>query len=176
MTRPRIGGRTGPAPDAPAPEAADAPGSTESPDWFRLAHVIQRVGRLVDVSVARGVDVPPMAPVTREVLSHVLDHPACRVQDIADALMLPASNASAAVTHLVGLGLVEKTPDPDDRRVVRVGATDLARSQRRGFDAAWARVYREAAQSLDAEDLATLLGAVPALERLAAQVVTRGHA
>ena len=42
--------------------------------------------------------------------------PACRVNDVADALSITIGGASQAVDRLTARGLCERRPNPDDRR------------------------------------------------------------
>lgn len=54
---------------------------------------------------------------------------AWRMGDLADALRVDPSTATRAVDRLTRIHLAERLPDPDDRRVVLVRATQAGRSR-----------------------------------------------
>ncbi|MFT8394492.1 hypothetical protein [Propionibacterium sp.] len=72
----------------------------------------------------------------------------------------PAGGATAA-------DLVEKSPDSQDRRVVRLVATDRALSGRRILDGMWIAIYKGAASALDVDERATLRAILPLLKKMA---------
>lgn len=49
-----------------------------------------------------------------------------RASDLAEAFRVDKGSVSRAVHHLVELGLVERTPDPEDRRASLLAATPSA--------------------------------------------------
>lgn len=81
--------------------------------------------------------------------------------------MYAPSNASSAVGRLEVADLVEKSPDSQDRRVVRLVATDRALSGRRILDGMWITIYKGAASALDADERATLRATLPLLKKMA---------
>ncbi len=50
----------------------------------------------------------------------------CRTQDIADGIEISAPTASVAVNKLVGMGWLEKNPDPDDGRATLISLSAKA--------------------------------------------------
>ena len=87
----------------------------------------------------------------------------CPVSGIGDELGVTTAAASQIVERLSGMGLIERSEDPTDRRVRQVALTSRGRSlMARGFEARIAWV-RELARHLPADDLAFL---VEALHRL----------
>lgn len=79
-----------------------------------------------------------------------------------------------AVGRLVDAGLVERRPDPSDRRVTRVALTDAGRTlleSGRSRRSAWLATRL---RDLDDADLARLADAAPVLERLAGLDLTDG--
>jgi DNA-binding MarR family transcriptional regulator len=76
------------------------------------------------------------------VLQVVQRTPACRVNDIADALCITIGGASQSVDRLAARGLCERHPNPGDRRssIVELTAagTDAIRFAEPVFDAALA--------------------------------------
>nr|WP_246297521.1 MarR family transcriptional regulator [Janibacter cremeus] len=66
---------------------------------------------------------PALEPSHHAVLIALRDEPA-RVGDIAERNISDASTVSRQVSHLTALGLVEKVPDPQDRRAQLVALSD----------------------------------------------------
>ncbi len=63
-------------------------------------------------------------------------HEGQKMQDLADALSVKLPTLSQIVERLVRRGMVERHPDPADRRVVRLQLTDAARTAVGAADAA----------------------------------------
>ena len=85
---------------------------------------------------------------------------------LADEERISASTASKVVDKLVAAGLVERRPDPDDRRVAQISIT---REGRQVHDTVRARKTAWLARrlaDLPADDLARLGAAVDVLEHL----------
>jgi DNA-binding MarR family transcriptional regulator len=82
------------------------------------------------------------------VLQVVQRTPACRVNDVADALSITIGGASQAVDRLTARGLCERRPNPDDRRSSIVELTssgaDAIRSAEPVFDAELAAWFGDA--------------------------------
>ncbi|WP_460867970.1 MarR family winged helix-turn-helix transcriptional regulator [Rhodococcus aerolatus] len=74
---------------------------------------------------------------------------------------------SRVVAKLDDAGLLERTTDPDDRRVATVSATELGRTQHLAMRAARDRLLTERLAALDPADRDRLVAALPALEALA---------
>lgn len=92
-----------------------------------LGVLIRRVKRMLGAR-ARVVH-PELAPLSFMVLQYVLDSGPVRAGELVDVFAMDKAGVSRLVQHLVELGLVERSPDPDDRRACLLGATDDA-SQR----------------------------------------------
>lgn len=66
----------------------------------------------------QGLDLTALA-----ILSFVVEHPNSRMSEIADLLRLDPSNASRQIALLERIGLLERTPDPTDRRSALLAPT-----------------------------------------------------
>jgi len=76
-------------------------------------------------------------PVAQLRCLHVIRcHEGQKMQDLADALSVKLPTLSQIVERLVRRGMVERHPDPADRRVVRLQLTDAARTAVGAADAA----------------------------------------
>lgn len=71
----------------------------------------------------------------RGVMGGLMRSPGVTVSELARHTMMAKSHVSKTVDRLVELGLAEKKPDPADRRLVRVFATDKAHEEFRRIHA-----------------------------------------
>jgi DNA-binding MarR family transcriptional regulator len=132
--------------------------------------ILEELGRLIrQLSRISGGpdDGPAMTATQRLALFELVDSGPLRLNDLAQRMGTSAPTASRAVDALVELALVERHPDPTDRRAITI---ELTADGRRSVEERKARVYaafRPAAAALspaDREQLAQLLA------RLAAQL------
>ena len=79
-----------------------------------------------------------------------------RVSDLADALRIAPRSATEVADGLEARGLVERAPDPADRRAVLLRMTDAGRAIRDEVDVARAAAARAFFGRLEAEDRAAL--------------------
>lgn len=89
--------------------------------------LIQRVKRVL--SHRAQLLHPEMSAITYFMLSYLAGSGPTRASDLADAFDMDKSSISRHVQHLVDLGFIERTPDPDDRRAQLLAATPEARTQ-----------------------------------------------
>jgi DNA-binding MarR family transcriptional regulator len=106
-------------------------------------------------------------------LRRLEDEGPMRITDLAAAELVAQPSMTGLVTRLEHEGLVERTPDPDDARAVRVALTDAGRSELATVRAARAAAMQERLDALDPEARAALLTALPALEALTNDPRTR---
>jgi DNA-binding MarR family transcriptional regulator len=132
--------------------------------------ILEELSRLIRqlIRISGGPDDgPAMTATQRLALFELVDSGPLRLNDLAQRMGTSAPTSSRAVDALDELGLVERHPDPTDRRAITIKLTD---SGRRSVEERKARVYaafRPAAAALspaDREQLAQLLA------RLAAQL------
>jgi DNA-binding MarR family transcriptional regulator len=89
-----------------------------------LGHVVRNLSRLSG-GLEEGL---PLTPTQRVTLFEVLEAEPVRLNDLADRLGVSPPTASRAVDALLEHGLLERAPDPADRRAVRISVTDRGRS------------------------------------------------
>jgi DNA-binding MarR family transcriptional regulator len=105
-------------------------------------------------------DGPPLTATQRLALFELVDQGPLRLNDLAARMGASAPTASRAVDALDDLGLVDRKPDPDDRRALQL---DLTPEGRRSVEERKARVleaFRPAVATLpgaERERLAVLL-------------------
>lgn len=89
--------------------------------------LIRRVRRAVGER-ARLVH-PDLHPSAYFLLAHVDEHGPLRASAIAEAMELDKGAMSRGVQHLIDLGLVDRTPDPDDGRATLLSVSPEGRTR-----------------------------------------------
>jgi DNA-binding MarR family transcriptional regulator len=115
-----------------------------------------------------GVGGEPLTGAQVELLRLVEAQPDIGVRDAATALHLAPNTVSTLVGGLVAIDLLERRPDPDDRRAARLVLTATARERLRRWRDERDRHLAAALSELGSEDLLALQASLPALERLLA--------
>jgi DNA-binding MarR family transcriptional regulator len=101
------------------------------------------------------------------ILTELCAASAVRITDLACSLRVRVPTASIAVQRLLRSGLVERSSDLVDQRVVRVGITDRGRCVLEGVRDARARRIRSSLAALSPRERELLGQALPVLSRLA---------
>ncbi len=86
-----------------------------------ISVLVRRIRRVVSER-ARAVH-PQMQPASYMLLAHLAGRGPMRSSELADLFTVDKGAISRQVQHLADLGLVERTPDPQDGRAVLVAAT-----------------------------------------------------
>lgn len=86
--------------------------------------MIRRIRRVIGER-SRAVH-PDLQPSSYLMLTWLKEHGAQRASAMADAFGIDKGAISRQIQHLVDLGLVERSPDPDDGRATLVAPTDDA--------------------------------------------------
>ena len=92
-----------------------------------VGSLIRRVKRVMGER-AREVH-PDLHPMTYVILTHLATHGPLRGADLSDAFGMDKGGVSRQVQALVDLGLVERQPDPEDRRAILLDATAEGRER-----------------------------------------------
>lgn len=100
-----------PASRLPGPDPAAARIGT---GLVRLLRLVERVWSQQDGELERPFYM---------LIAHLADGVPARISALAEAVHSDPSTVSRQVTHLVGLGLLERRPDPDDRRATLLAVT-----------------------------------------------------
>jgi DNA-binding MarR family transcriptional regulator len=99
---------------------------------------------------------PPMTSTQRLALFETAIGGPLRLSELAERMGTTAPTASRAVDGLVELGLLERLPDPDDRRAVSIDVTDPGRARVEERMALAAAALAPAVAALSAQDRARL--------------------
>ena len=92
-----------------------------------VGSLIRRVKRVMGER-AREVH-PDLHPMTYFILTHLAANGPMRGADLSDAFGMDKGGVSRQVQALVDLGLVERQPDPEDRRAIMLDATTEGRTR-----------------------------------------------
>jgi DNA-binding MarR family transcriptional regulator len=132
---------------------------TELADQLRLA--VARTARRLRQEAGAG-----LSPSQSAALVSVDRHGPLTPSELADHEQVQRPTATRIVDRLVADGLVERTPDPDDRRSVRIATTARGRATLRAARKRKTAFLARALGELPAEDRATLQRAAVLLEAL----------
>lgn len=136
-----------------------------------LAVVLHDLGwllpRTIGVAAARQ---EPLPASELEVMRLLVRRPGLSVNDVARELGLQPSNASTAIRLLIARGTLERRQDRADARVARLFPTAAAYAARDRREQSWGEQLADVLGGLPAADRAALTAAVPALRRLAARL------
>lgn len=120
-----------------------------------------------------GVGVEALEPGQMDALDLLVQR-TWRMGDLADALHIDPSGATRAVQRLARAGLVERSADPDDRRVVVVSVTDAGRDRHESAAARRTSALARILAEYETDELGTLVDMmerfVAALEHLVAEL------
>ncbi len=83
--------------------------------------------------------------------------PSMSMGELSEALAVPVSTATRVVDTLVERGYIERFPDPEDRRVVRVRFTRKGSHLYKFIDGRIAEHIRQLASNLTREEMVTLV-------------------
>ncbi|RYB94677.1 MarR family transcriptional regulator [Nocardioides oleivorans] len=115
--------------------------------------LIRRVKRVIGER-AREVH-PDLHPMTFFILTHLAKEGPMRGADLSDAFGMDKGGVSRQVQALVDLGLVERMPDPEDRRAILLDASDEGRSRLEAMSRRRSDRFDERLGAWSDEDLAT---------------------
>jgi DNA-binding MarR family transcriptional regulator len=128
-----------------------------SPDDTRqILEGLSAVTRLVARASGGPEEGPPMTSTQRLALFETAIGGPLRLSDLAQCMGITAPTASRAVDGLVELGLLERLPDPGDRRAVRIDVTRPGRKLIEERKARAAAALEPAVGALSAQDRARL--------------------
>ncbi len=139
-------------------------------DAWLLTDIVTRLRRVLRASIRSEYpwEALPMAQV--EILQRLRDEPGLRVNDLAARHRLANNTVSVLVQQLVAADLITRTPDPVDRRAVRLHLTPHGLQMLTDWRAAHERRLAMAMDRLDTADRSAVLAALPALSRLVDQL------
>jgi DNA-binding MarR family transcriptional regulator len=131
---------------------------------FTAMGVLRRYTRR---SVGRPWPVESLGGSQIELVRLIRRQPGTSVADAAAELGLAANTVSTLVGQLTEAGLVRRSPDPADRRIVRLTLTDVARTRVEAWRDRRAALAADAITALSAAERARLVDALPVMDKIA---------
>jgi len=135
-------------------------------DPERLLAAVLGVRRVLRRRVRAEVPGPHLPGAQAELLRTVHRNPGIGVAAAARELSLAGNSVSTLVNALTEAGLLRREVDPADRRAARLQLTDKAQARMAVWRRTRAGLVSAALAELSEEDTATIVAALPALERL----------
>lgn len=143
---------------------------TKVPDHERLAAVVTRLRRALRRGVRPSVPHEALPVAQVEVLQYLAETPGLRASDLTDRMLLAPTTVSTLVGQLLDRTLVERRPDPDDRRVWHLHLTVGGLAELNRWQQSTTGLLRPALTALTTQDRQAIRAALPALERLVGQL------
>lgn len=103
------------------------PHELDSPPWLRVESTLMSTARLVRVAFDARLAPLDLNLTQASLLGYVCEFGATTQTDLADHLGIGRAAIGAVIDRLEARGLVERRPNPDDRRVWLVSITDAGR-------------------------------------------------
>ena len=136
-------------------------------DIAELTELLVGIQRLVRRRLRQDLTGPRMRGAQVELLRLVRGHPGIGVAAAAKELHLAGNSVSTLVNQLTADGLLNREPDPQDRRAVRLTLTGEAAGRMAEWDARRSGLVSRQITALSEQDRAALAAALPALRGLA---------
>ncbi|MDR3593690.1 MarR family transcriptional regulator [Clostridium sp.] len=95
-------------------------------------------------------------PSHARVIFYLVHYNSSPISQIADNLGISKPNMTPIIDNLINYGLVNRYPDPNDRRILRVELTQKARDLLHAFRSAICNSFTEKMSSLSDEDIIML--------------------
>lgn len=95
-----------------------------------VGFLLAKAGSLASRQARRALEPLGLRERTYSLLSLTCDYPPATQRELAVAISLDPSQLVPLIDELEGQGLVERTPDPNDRRTKLIMATELGRERR----------------------------------------------
>jgi len=135
----------------------------EADEAVRLRRAINRLARRFNTSATD----EGLTPTQASVLALIAHRGPIAIAELLRLEQINPTMLSRVVGRLDEIGLIVRTPDPDDLRSASVVATDEGRRVHDRILAQRAETVSMSAKRLSPEEYARLIQALPALERLA---------
>jgi DNA-binding MarR family transcriptional regulator len=105
---------------------ATASGTADTPEEEPLGPLIKRAHKAANDALRRILEPLGLTPVQAGALARLLKHGSLSLNDLAERLHADAPTLSGVIDCLVTAGYVERREDPQDRRRLRLFATEKA--------------------------------------------------
>jgi DNA-binding MarR family transcriptional regulator len=127
-----------------------------------LAQFVLSVGRDIRLGLRYSADIIEVSELESLVISHLQLNPGISPSRLGAEIGLRSSNVSEILRALAGRGMIERVPDPTDRRFVSVQLTPLAVENLARVRAEWAAFL--AAHVDETTELDAAIGVLEAID------------
>jgi DNA-binding MarR family transcriptional regulator len=128
------------------------------PRYADLAETVLSLAREILIREAEVNEAVTLTPSNAQVMRYIDSNPGALSSEAAEATGLRRSNLSTAIRQLEKIGFIERRPDPDDRRGVRLYPTSEAARNLETVRAQWSDgVFRALRGSEGVEEATALL-------------------
>ncbi|WP_431939143.1 MarR family winged helix-turn-helix transcriptional regulator [Nocardia grenadensis] len=141
--------------------------SNNPSDLRALDHALREVARAVRKATPRLTGAEPLTDTQFEALRIIVHNPGAAAGELAALTGTRPSNMSVTLRQLGEYGLINREPDPADRRCSRIMPTEKAIAHAREMEAVRTRLVLDALGDLAPEDLQSLTAAIGGLRALA---------
>ncbi|MFI2233350.1 MarR family winged helix-turn-helix transcriptional regulator [Nocardia testacea] len=141
--------------------------SSNSSDLRALDHALREVARAVRKATPRLTGAEPLTDTQFETLRIIVHNPGAAAGELAALTGTQPSNMSVTLRQLGEYGLIDREPDPADRRCSRILPTDKAIAHAREMEAVRTRLVLDALGTLSTADQQSLTAAIGGLRALA---------
>lgn len=100
----------------------------DSPPWLRVESTLMATARLVRIAFDTRLAALDLNLTQASLIGYVNEFGATTQTDLADHLAIGRAQIGAVIDRLEARGVVERRPNPDDRRVWLVSITDAGRT------------------------------------------------
>ncbi|MBZ0090643.1 MAG: MarR family transcriptional regulator [Sulfuricellaceae bacterium] len=128
-----------------------------------LGFLLADVSRLMRQAFLRRLEGSSLTLAQARALIYVSRHEGVRQVELAELLEVQPITLARLIDRLADNGLVERRPDPADRRAYRVFLKPGAASHLAAIEKVAAVIRADALQGLDEQQIATLLSALSAM-------------
>ncbi|WP_051165081.1 MarR family winged helix-turn-helix transcriptional regulator [Nocardia testacea] len=141
--------------------------SSNSSELRALDHALREVARAVRKATPRLTGAEPLTDTQFETLRIIVHNPGAAAGELAALTGTQPSNMSVTLRQLGEYGLIDREPDPSDRRCSRILPTDKAIAHAREIEAVRTRLVLDALGTLSPADQQSLTAAIGGLRALA---------
>lgn len=141
--------------------------SGKPPDLPALDHALREVARAVRKATPRLIGAEPLTDTQFEALRIIVHNPGAAAGELAALTGTQPSNMSVTLRQLGEYGLIDREPDPADRRCSRILPTEKAIAHVRAVEAVRTQLVLDALGTLTPEDQQSLTAAIGGLRALA---------
>lgn len=130
---------------------------------YEVEQLLPEMAKLLQQSAAQHLDLPQRSWPQMRTLGYIYHHAPCPLRAVAEGVGVSVASASEMVDRLVEEGVVQREPDPSDRRRVLLTLTEHALAVGDAMHRLRYAQITHAMHALDADDRPALVRALRAM-------------